>query len=109
MKLHWQKLRAEQIEIRCPVCDHQIAPPGDPYCEHTLFVYVDPSTDDSFFDFIHPDMTKQLGQNFRKSTKLRRSMIKNLGLPYTCQVHDVTESSGQYPTRVVVGFIDTEL
>lgn len=107
MKLTWQKLKSETINLKCPICDHQTAPPDYPYCEHTLFVYVDPSADDSFFDFVHSDMTKSLSSRFNKSSKLHKKLIMKLDLPYSCQVFDITESCGYYPTRVVVGFFVT--
>jgi len=106
MNLHWQKQKAEVINIKCPICGHQTAPPDYPYCEHTLFVYVDPSADDPIFDFMLPDMAKRLGQDFGKGNKLHRNLIKKLDLPYSCQIYDVTESSGYFPTIIVAGFVD---
>lgn len=108
MKVHWQKLKAEEINIRCPICDRLTAPPDEHYCEHTFFVHVAPSVDDSFFDFIHPDMAKSLSKRFNKRSKLHEKLIVNLDLLYSCQVYDVTESSGYYPTRIVVGFVNTK-
>lgn len=104
MEVHWEKFTAEEIRIRCPICGHQTVPPEYPYCEHTLFVYIDPSADDPFFDFLHMDISRSLGADFDKRGKLQKKLIMNLKLPYSCQVYDVTESSGYYPTRIVTGF-----
>ncbi len=55
MPIEWQKQEVKEIQINCPYCGHQAAPPIYPYCEHTFFVYIDPAADDPGFDFVAPE------------------------------------------------------
>lgn len=67
MALEWKRQKVETIEIKCPYCNWQIAPPVYPYCKHTVFVYVDPSGGDPGFDFITPEFAAAYFSKFKVS------------------------------------------
>ncbi len=102
MKTNWHKSQSEKIVVRCPVCGHKTAPPDYPHCLHTLFVYVDPSAGDAFFDFMRDDLAAAWKN--RRARVPNRKNIASLDIATSCEVWDVSESSGYYPTRVVAGY-----
>ena len=107
MQVEWKTTETEEISVKCPICDHQTAPPEYPYCEHcehTLFVYLDPYADDSKFDFMREYFASEwehLGDDVNEPDEIT---LKSIKLDISCVVFDITESLGHYPTRIIVGF-----
>jgi len=120
----------DTIEIKCPYCNHQAAPPVYPYCEHVVFVYVDPAVDDYGFDFITVPFASVYLSKLKKTRsipleeravtpeeenrflqailptgiKLFKNLISEDLFSSDAIVFDVKEEGGYYPTRVVVAF-----
>ena len=104
MQVEWKTSEIEDIDIKCPICGHQTAPPEYPYCSHTLFVYIVPYIDDASFDFMREDFAsswEHLGDDVIKPDEI---VLKSIKLDISCVVFDITESLGHYPTRIIVGF-----
>ncbi len=102
MKTIWHKSRSLEIDIKCPICGHQTATPKYLYCAHTLFVFLDSTVDDPFFDFMRQDFS-EAWQNVGLKKPTKKS-IESLDLLKSCEVWDVTESSGYHPVRIVIGY-----
>lgn len=103
MKTTWYKSQSKEIVINCPICGHQTVPPKYPYCEHTVFVFVEPSGDDSFFDYMRSDFADAWDKvDTKKPTK---KAIASLNIFASCEVWEVSESSGYHPTKVVAGYV----
>ena len=98
----WLITDEENIDIKCPVCQHQIAPRS--FCEHTIFVYVQSSSDDSFFDYMRSDFEQAWEAMADSDIAIDEKGLDKLNLGVCSKIYDVTKSSKLYPTRVVAGF-----
>jgi hypothetical protein len=103
MKTRWERRQVEDIDIKCPICGHQTAPPTYPYCHHTLFVFLDPSAGDAGFDFMTPDFAEAWRKVATKEPT--QAAIASLSLCESCHVFEDVDVASYYPTRVIVGYV----
>jgi hypothetical protein len=102
MKTIWHKSQSDEIKLTCPICGHQTAPPQYPYCDHTVFVLVEPSGDDAFFDLMRSDFAEAWNE-LCEDIPIRKA-IASLNIIDSCEVWEVSESSGYYPVTVIAGY-----
>lgn len=101
MEIKWKKSRVKDIVVNCPICKHQTVPPIYPYCSHTVFVYLVPYFDDSSFVYQRNDyLTEWSGTRFKKPN---RKNLSSMNFIESCEVLEMSESSGYYPSKVIVG------
>ena len=134
MSIEWEEQKADELDIRCPYCNHQAAPPVYPYCGHTVFVYIDPSVGDPGFDFVtagfaagycaklktsktisqeegetSPEAIRQFVQGNlptfdQQEIRLFETLISDDLFSSNTMIFDATQKEGYYPTRIVIAF-----
>lgn len=74
MTITWHKEEGVEIQIKCPFCGHEVAPPEYPYCDHTIFVYA--HSLDSGFDFVRPDFARSYLSLLKQSKWMEEDEIE---------------------------------